>query len=41
MTMSFDDYNRQVAEAQFGAGCFETAEPLGSRLRPGDWSVQQ
>ena len=40
MDISLDAYNETVADAQAGAGRTVTAEPAGSRLRPGDWSIR-
>jgi len=39
MATSLDEYNASVADLQAEAGRAQTAEPLGSRLRPGDWSA--
>ena len=37
MQMSLEEYNAGVATAQAAAGCLETVEPFGERLRPGAW----
>lgn len=37
MSESIAAYNARVGEAQRNAGALPTAEPLGSRLRSGDW----
>ncbi|MDH4072780.1 MAG: fumarate reductase flavoprotein subunit [Gammaproteobacteria bacterium] len=41
MTGSMGEYNKVVIAAQQRAGRHETAEPMGSRLRPGDWSTAE
>jgi fumarate reductase flavoprotein subunit len=38
MDISLGDYNASVDDLQAQAGRAQTTEPLGSRLRPGDWS---
>jgi len=38
MTMTIDDHNNKVVQQQSAAGRLETHEPLGSRIRWGEWS---
>lgn len=37
MTVSIDEYNAGVADAQASAGRLPSDEPVGARLRPGAW----
>ena len=38
MTMTIDDHNNKVVQQQTAAGRLETHEPMGSRVRWGEWS---